>query len=183
MWKIAGVTDELWSMDGRRQAAKWKGRICSPAILMENREMILQTDTSSWFVNLSELLRQVDMNRNIHMTLQPEESSSILIAGKVQISRKTNISNLLLFPTEIKLHVSCYSIVICSVHHLLDFLTFFPHSQSSVTLNAFAENSNSSVLSLADSWLNRKQLRHVPKRAHTLNPKPTLASSANEAHL
>lgn len=57
-------------MDGRRQAAKWKGRICSLAILMENREMILQTATSSWFVNLSELLKQVDMNRNIHMTLE-----------------------------------------------------------------------------------------------------------------
>lgn len=64
-------------MDGRRQAAKWKGRICSPAILMENREMILQTDTSSWFVNLSEMLRQVDMNRNIHMTLQLEKEATL----------------------------------------------------------------------------------------------------------
>lgn len=66
------MTDELWNVDGRRQAAKWKGRICSPAILMENRELILQTDTSSWFVNLSELLRHEDMNKNIQMTLQPE---------------------------------------------------------------------------------------------------------------
>ena len=73
-WKITGVTDELWKVDGRRQAAKWKGRIRSPAILMENREMILQTDTLSWFVNLSELLRQADMNRNIPQ--KPKESTS-----------------------------------------------------------------------------------------------------------
>lgn len=70
------MTDELWDVDGRRQAAKWKGRICSLAILMENREMILQTDTSSWFLNLSELLRQVDTNRNIHMTLEPEKAAT-----------------------------------------------------------------------------------------------------------
>lgn len=77
------MTDELWDVDGRRQAAKWKGRICSLAILMENREMILQTDTSSWFLNLSELLRQVDMNRNIHMTLEPEKAASaVKAAGK-----------------------------------------------------------------------------------------------------
>lgn len=86
MWKIAGVTDELWNVDGRRQAAKWKGRICSPAILMENRGMILQTDASSWFVNLSEPLRQADMNRNTRMTLQPRRfgCTSILTAGKVR---------------------------------------------------------------------------------------------------
>lgn len=47
--------------------------------------MILQTDTLSWFVNLSVLLRQVDMNRNILMTEEQTKSSytSILIAGKV----------------------------------------------------------------------------------------------------
>lgn len=55
----------MWNTDGKRQAAKWKGRIRSPAALMENREMILQTDTRSWFVNLSELFRQDDMNGNI----------------------------------------------------------------------------------------------------------------------
>lgn len=35
--------------------------------------MILQTDTSSWFANLSVPLRQGDMNRNIHMTLEAGE--------------------------------------------------------------------------------------------------------------
>lgn len=38
---------------------------CFLFFLMANTEMIVQADTQSWFVNLSELLRQDDMRRNI----------------------------------------------------------------------------------------------------------------------
>lgn len=96
---------------------------------MENREMILQTDTLSWFVNLSELLRQADMNRNIHMTLEPERSSytSILTAGKV----RTYNTNLQISIKHIKAHVFLlqHPYSICSVDHMSCVLLVFTTEQ------------------------------------------------------